>query len=149
MNTTTQTSYKEVFQLAQDKGYRGCIVSDGNNCAFIDRNAEDMKAGDTAFSIDDCIGFYKVSESDVNYANLNHWKVTSGALDETTVLAHLQKWLREEHRIFVEVVIMQPNAYAFTIYSTDEGEELASYKLYSDTYEQALLEGISEGLKLI
>lgn len=137
------STYKEVFQLAEEKGCEINMVTDGNNCVFVDKNAT-IKAGDTAFSGD--IGFYKVERSDVAYANENHWKVTSEALPEVVVLTLIAKWLRDEHRIFVEFDLDRKDSYCFRImhYTTVKAD-----LYFGDTYEDAYLNGVNYALKLI
>jgi hypothetical protein len=59
----------------------------------------------------------------------------------------LQRWLREEHNIYVEVIIcnLLDKIYEYEV------STIGSHKLGSDfkTYEQALEEGLYEALKLI
>lgn len=64
-------------------------------------------------------------------------------------LSLIAKWLRDEHQIFVEVVLMQPYKYAFTVYFIETTAVLGGYKEYAGTYEVAFLQGTSTALQLI
>jgi hypothetical protein len=67
-----------------------------------------------------------------------------------------QKWLREEHRIFVSVDFesYQPDVPKYSadvhnLSSKNMGERLLDGFTLCDTYEQALMEGVYESLKLL
>jgi hypothetical protein len=109
------TTYKEVFQLAQDKGYLPC-----------DR-----------------------------FLNENGFRMPEFETDEVKLieLTLIQKWLRDEHKIYFEIdttrikqdVIVHRVAASRLI--AGMVRRITTYKYTS--YEQALLEGINEALKLI
>ena len=118
-------NYKEVFQLAQDKGYE---------MAFLNRLSE--------------------YEKDTKRFEI--------ALSETVLLelTLIQKWLRDEHKLQMMIItsgtkdnlqyvaIMQ-YCYLPDTEMADELRKVGKRIPYSTTYEQALLEGINEALKLI
>lgn len=104
-------NYKEVFQLAQEKGYKRRY----------------------------------------NYTNYNPPNAEYSTWDENTQLLELtliQKWLRDEKKILVEPLFNLENCNSFlcVVYQNNRGKELDDTFA---TYEQALLEGIAEALKLI
>lgn len=99
---------KEVFQLAESKGYIPTDYTLNEN------------------------GFHGYLSDDQYYLEM----------------CFIQKWLRDSHKLFVEVVIMQPNKYAFTVYDTKTAEEVVGYTDYSNTPLEALSQGISKALQL-
>lgn len=99
------TNYKDVFQLADDKGFSSCI--------------DDQRTPD----------YLK--------------------------LAEVQKWLRDEHKIFLEISQQQyyaPNKIVFSVNPAKliaEQMRITTVSPKAETYEEALLNGINEALKLI
>lgn len=103
-------TYKEVFQLAKDKGSK--------------------------------LRFYAPGLIEVDTENEDN------LLLELTLI---QKWLRDEHKLYV--IVDFPNTLHFCRWSI-EGESFYTDSRYAKnkdfaTYEQALLEGIYQALKLI
>jgi hypothetical protein len=67
--------------------------------------------------------------------------------EDYIILCLIQKWLREEHGIHVEVeVIFNPKSYGLMIWQNESN--MIDYEGFK-TYEQALQKGLEEGLKLI
>lgn len=108
-------NYKDVFQLAQDKGYK-----------------------------------------------LHDNRPIPQALSEETKqkiilleLTLIQKWLRDEHKIFLEISQQQyyaPNKIVFSVNPAKliaEQMRITTVSPKAETYEEALLNGINEALKLI
>lgn len=66
----------------------------------------------------------------------------------------LQKWLREEHQVHIEIdldtddafYILKPYKYVIDVYQDVDHK---FFKEYFDSYEEALERGLQEGLKLI
>jgi hypothetical protein len=103
-------NYKEVFQLAQDKGYLPCErFLNGNGFRSPEFETEEVQ------------------------------------LLELTLI---QKWLREQHHIDLAIRLDYEAGKYFYDLDAPNWEPIISDEL-SDTYEQALLEGIAEALKLI
>jgi hypothetical protein len=104
-------NYKEVFQLAQDKGYYSILCH---------------------------LAKYRGS------AELPHGE-TDGA-SELCELTLIQKWLRDEHKAFVEVG-QDKKVYFCKVY----GKVLSPLGFTKNyrTYEDAMLQGINVALKLI
>lgn len=105
------STYKEVFQLAQDKIPTHLLHS------------------------------------------LNGLNTVGFITDEETELLKIiliQKWLRDEHKLHV-IVKPYENAYEFALWSTGKINlcDAPVTDGFLDTYEQALLEGINEAMKLI
>lgn len=126
------TTYKEVFQLAQEKGYRISFADDVSDVGII--KVEDYLWGDE------------------DEAKQTH---SIQALLEISLieLTLIQKWLRDKHNLAVLVTIPFDVFWRYVIdgingngYYTDS--DYKDHKEF-DTYEQALLEGIYEALKLI
>lgn len=126
-------SYKNVFQLAQDKGYRlkkGRTIS---NDGVI--NVTDYLWGD---------------EFEVK----NHIRKSEILEDSFIELSLIAKWLRESHNIDIEIQNQFSNAlegrlYFATYYPIKY--DFPHFKVTSNfpTYEGALLSGINESLNLI
>ena len=77
------------------------------------------------------------------YLNVKESKI----INEYTDLCLIQKWLREEHGVHVEVNISK---FRDNYISTINNSEEVLHREYSfKTYEEALEKGIKEGLKLI
>ena len=119
-------NYKEVFQLAQDKGYRNYLS---------DIFAEQYTAGTRNEGYSDLEIEAEVKE-----------------VENLLELTLIQKWLRGEHKIGVHLDL-QFNGYGYCwlLYdlSLKQDRTITFSKIYFNTYEQALLEGITEALKLI
>lgn len=100
-------TYKEVFQLAQDKGY-----------------------------------------SELSYPDFEGYKYENNILLELTLI---QKWLRDEHKTEVVIFPMQflPKNYSVEIGNTLTGLQTSHDLKHFNSYEDALLQGISEALKLL
>jgi hypothetical protein len=129
-------TYKEVFQLAQEKG---CPLLRCKHCQSIELNSLKDNYCTSCFPYEQT-PTTKWAVSDINLM----------------ILTLIQKWLRDEHKINVQPsyifhredeglppynVGKIPNSYTSFI-ATGE-------KLYFNTYEEALLQGINEALKLI
>jgi hypothetical protein len=100
-------NYKEVFQLAKDKGY----------------------------------GQYWTDDAYTHLAD--------GELNVYQELCCIQKWMRDEHKIVLSVASMNPY---FQWFLQDHEKETEHSYLKSgseSTYEEALLQGVLEGLKLL
>ena len=88
-----------------------------------------------------------------------YYLIESGNANEDNCfieLSFIQKWLRDEHRILVNVSFDSyvPDAPAYyaeihSLSSKNMGEELLSGFLYHKDYDKALAEGIHEALKLL
>lgn len=104
------TTYKEVFQLAQEKGFE--------------------------------LQFTNVDTFEQYFAAPEEWELLE--------LTLIQKWLRDEKKIAV-IVDLPSNGYYWILHDLSlEQDRMISYqKGYSASYEQALLEGINEALKLL
>ena len=89
--------------------------------------------------------------------------VTSNYIDAPTMW-EAQKWLREEKQMLVSPLIFADNLideegkivdrwkyYSFAIYSTSTAEFIRNYDQGEecDSYEEALLEGIKEAIKIL
>jgi hypothetical protein len=96
-------TYKEVFQLAQDKGYKGKHIA-----------------------------FPSALISEDEYCLI--------------YLTLIQKWLRDKYMIFVSLDLDRNNSYCFRIMKYNS---LYPTLFFGNTYEEALLNGINEALKLI
>jgi hypothetical protein len=147
-------TYKEVFQLAQDKGYK---LLKCKHCGNIELNC--LKDGF-------CQSCYPYENATTQWAN--------GIDTDLLILTLIQKWLRDEHKIDATAFPIAKGIYGWSIdfqeamattYSND-AEYCVDQILHSDnrqysfpdlteqsaqkwSYEQALLEGIAEALKLI
>jgi hypothetical protein len=117
MTAINQLSYKEVFQLAQSKGYGSVIV---------------------------CMAKYGGSAT-LPYV------VTNGA-SELCELTLIQKWLRDEHKIYFEIdaqliggIITYRACHSRLIVGMVR--RITTFK--NSSYETALLHSINEALKLI
>ena len=71
-----------------------------------------------------------------------------------TTQSLLQKWLREEHKIDIQILRNKPgyNEYKVEIYKTDEYSDHYLYFFIKEggcTYESALESALKESLKLI
>lgn len=118
-----QTNYKEVFQLAQDKGF----IRPYNFHNYAVTGSKDYTIADSAISL--------------------LW------------LTLIQRWLRDEHKIFVNVFPYDAEDFAKAVYGVNIiNIEWGMYKechvekmlrTYPPSYEEALLNGINEALKLI
>jgi hypothetical protein len=69
-------------------------------------------------------------------------------------LTLIWKWLRDEKGIFIEIHHLVPTSYNFYFRACSEkGKDIKNARIEGrtiwDTYEQALLEGTAEALKLI
>lgn len=113
-------TYNELFKLAQEKGYDKSII------------------------------LFATGRESVTY------DYNESEIDGLLSLALLQKWLRDEHRVDVNIPISfydeKITWYNWKIdgFIIDRTTSSAGEKLYGfDSYEQALLEGINEALKLI
>jgi hypothetical protein len=113
------TTYKEVFQLAQDKGF----FKNVNNKSLFEEITEVQKS-------------YVGKTKQICYL---------------LQLTLIQKWLRDEYKIFCWVQLNGNSIrqhYIPLLMTNLNPNNTIEFSKY-DTYEQALLEGISEGLKLI
>lgn len=70
----------------------------------------------------------------------------NGETENYIILCLVQKWLREEYGIHVEVIKEGVSSYKFEVWD-DEGMDF-QYRGYDKTYEEALKKGLEEGLKL-
>ncbi len=61
----------------------------------------------------------------------------------------LQKWLREVYNIHISIQLADKNNYYFSLRSTNNAELLNEYSKEYFSFEEALEEGLLEGLKLI
>jgi hypothetical protein len=134
------TTYKEVFQLAQDKGYNPIKK--------------------TPFTLRCCIDWMdiEVSAGRINADHLPKAHDTAKLILEEKEelrlleLTLIQKWLRDEHRI--NIIVRYSPQIAQQWFTTIISECYSNKPKLKDiwnftTYEQALLEGINEALKLI
>jgi hypothetical protein len=117
------TTYKEVFQLAQSKGYDSilCTMARYGGSATLPHNVTD-------------------------------------AASELCELTLIQKWLLTNHKIHICITVVPDNRWGWIHYYLNKIEKFEKgFELYEKdrnyeaihTYEQALLEGINEALKLI
>ena len=124
-------NYKEVFQLAQEKGYKFYFEWD-NPYKRTYKHLDDWKAIDQEI-------------------------ITSNPLLVLAELTLIQKWLRDEHEIIVVPNTFDKGwleagkwCYQFSIADKTDSDEnrWISAKEYP-TWEEALLEGITGALKLL
>lgn len=108
---TTTITYKEVFQLAQDKGYK---MSSFHKLLYNNPKSEIV----------------------LNLCN-------------NADLHNIQKWLRDEHKIFVQIELVTPYDLKLSVYGEGMVLHYATLKFSVEQYEHALLEGINEALNLI
>ena len=90
---------------------------------------------------------YDVSIPDL--AKSSNKKLYKHVLDAVS-LYEAQKWLREEKNLYVEVtIILSGKNYMFEIYDTETA--ILKRFIHEDyvTYEEALLEGIKEAIKIL
>jgi hypothetical protein len=94
-------------------------------------------------------------ENDPEVIEFHQWRKT---LLEAPTQSLLQKWLREIHKIDIQILRNKPgyNEYKVEIYKTDDTDTYMhfwikenGYIIFYDTYEEALECGLSEALKLI
>ena len=65
-------------------------------------------------------------------------------------LYEAQKWLREEKKLYVEVtIVVSGKNYMFEIYDTETAMLKRFVEEDYSTYEEALLEGIKEAIKIL
>jgi len=144
----------ETAKLAKEKGYdemiNGYLVE-----YLIDQIDEEYPDGGGAFSM---------TKGEVEfYSELSRNTELNEAGGETydcyscPTLYMLQKWLREKHNIIIQVNIVVENDYYFDIlYSPIEKTRVyqttkidSEYDDFYETYEDALGEGLRQGLKII
>lgn len=123
--------YKTVFQLAQDKGYKLKYPQYNLEIYDIYLNAYLAVATD--------INFQTLEDARVNFEKNNYYAEANGFLELTII----QKWLRDEHNLDVLVMPVKYTEYGYQIRPANSVRD--KYK----TYEEALLNGINESLKLI
>lgn len=126
-------TYKEVFQLAQDKGYRlrkaRTISNDGT-----------IKISDYAWGDEDEVK--------------NHIRFEEILEDSLIELILIQRWLREKYKIDITITIRFAETYGVFIHKDRvvQREEIiidVTYENHKHLYEYALLTGVQEGLKLL
>ena len=77
-------------------------------------------------------------------------KWISGDVVSTFTLYEAQKWLREEKDLYIEVtIVVSGKNYMFEIYNTETAMLKRFVEEDYSTYEEALLEGIKEAIKLL
>jgi hypothetical protein len=117
-------NYKEVFQLAQDKGcytYSTTLNKNGSNNASLDEELQEIES--------------------------SYVGNTKELVQQMRIMI-IQKWLREQHHIDLAIRLDYEAGKYFYDLDAPNWSPIISDEL-SDTYEQALLEGIAEALKLI
>lgn len=144
------TNYKKVFQLAQDKGY---------NLKFVKTIESVIPEGWELFRVKE---YYK-GKLDVKVRRLYpegeiKWNEDGYEYDcifidkepdEQTALIELtliQKWLRDVYRLLVTIGYIDKQYISERI-SIEDG--VIRKRIFCNSYEYALLEGIHEALKLI
>ena len=128
-------TYKEIFKLAQDKGYR---ISFAGNISDVD-----------IINIDDYLwGDCEESKKTHSYKAL----LTQSYIE----LALLQKWLREEYKLHIYIDTtpsfdqIHPSEWKASIKKPFSPFKWTTGHYYlGDSYEEALLKAIYETLKLI
>lgn len=87
---------------------------------------------------------------DGSYSNYQHYLEVPSYLAPTQ--SSLQKWLREEHNLHIEVLLSGDNPYRQYYYSVMRVGQYFSLShdgIYRDTYEEALEIGLQKALELI
>lgn len=125
-----KTDYKTVFQLAQDKGYGSLKVLTNYQNLFESEISSIYQSEITPDDLDKIV--------DADYLLLE--------------LTLIQKWLRDKHKIDVVSLAYtmsledQTKKYIWMIYKKSAS---TANKMFFDSYEDALLNGIHEALKLL
>ncbi len=118
-------------KLARQKGFKE------NSLYCYDKNAVMTAAVDYT-------GRLYFDEEDTNNAEENGY---SSYLAPTQSL--LQKWLREEHNIFISIIYHKTKKHSIIINDECENDIFGCFGEFYNTYEQALEKGLQEALKLI
>ena len=96
-----------------------------------------------------CFGAYYLNGEDIFYDRLFNSEL--GEDEYLKVPLYLaQKWLREEKKLYVEVtIVVSGKNYMFEIYDTETAMLKRFVEEDYSSYEEALLEGIKEAVKIL
>jgi len=133
---TDQLISFKTAKLAKEKGFDKLVYACYNNSTALENLNNIWSCG--------CEGGMHLEEWYYNYNAYPH-----NTLYSAPTQSLLQKWLREEHNLSIEIACTIIKDWFFEIYKISSGNRMYKAKAHFKTYEEALEVGLQEGLKQI